>query len=158
MPPSRVWTTWVCRDGTTLPLPRLTSSSTAKWAQVRNVIRRARKVTSSMREVRGVRSAAAARMSLAKAKSDGGIGLLNHTCGLSQIRLSRILGRGCDRLALKDRQHLVARSVSDQAAAIEQQQSIDHAEKRKTMRGDDDRHPLAPNSLQPFQKFAFTTG
>src|SRR5947208_14923047 len=104
-----------------------------------------------MREVRGVRSAAAARMSLAKAKSDGGIGLLNHGYCLRQIRL----GRGCDRLALKDRQDLVARPVSDQAATIEQQQPIDHAEERKAVRGDDDRHPFAANSLQPLQKLAF---
>src|SRR6267154_6455708 len=125
MPPSRVWTTWVCREGTTLPLPRLTSSSTAKWAQTRNTTRRARKVTSSMREVRGVRSAAAARMSLAKAKSDGGIGLLNHGYVLRKIRLGRVLGGRCCRLALKDRQDLVARPVRDQAATIEQQQPID---------------------------------
>src|SRR6266849_1693162 len=108
-----------------------------------------------MREVRGVRSAAAARMSLAKAKSDGGIGLLYHGCGLRKLRLSRVLGRGCDRLALKDRQHLVARPVSNQAAIIEQQQPIDHAEKRKAVRGDNDRHPLAADSLQPLQKLAF---
>src|SRR5947208_6572509 len=104
-----------------------------------------------MREVRGVRSAAAARMSLAKAKSDGGIGLLNHGYSLRQIRL----GRGCDRLALKDRQHLVARPVSDQAATIEQQQAVHHAEKRKAVGGDNDRHPLAADSLQPLQKLAF---
>src|SRR6266446_8991352 len=110
-----------------------------------------------MREVRGVRSAAAARMSLAKAKSDGGIGLLNHGYVLCKIRLSRVLGRGSDRLALKDRQHLVAWPVGDQAAIIEQHQSIDHAEKRKAVRGDDDRHPLAANSLQSFQKLGFAT-
>src|SRR5258706_13019577 len=155
MPPSRLWTTWVNREGITGPLPRLTSSRIAKWAQVRNVTSRARKVTSSMREVRGVRSAAAARMSLAKAKSDGGMGLLYHSCGLPQIGLSRVLGRGCDRLALKDRQNLVARPVSDQPATVEQQQPIDHAEKRKAVGGDDDRHPLAANSLQPLQKLAF---
>src|SRR6266403_4402982 len=103
----------------------------AKSAQVRNTTRRARKVTSSMREVRGVRSAAAARMSLAKAKSDGGIGLLNHGCCLGKIRLRRILGGERDRFALQDRQYLIARPVGDQAAIIEQQQSIDHAEKRK---------------------------
>src|SRR5437899_12430750 len=116
MPPSRVWTTWVCRDGTTRPLPRLTSSRIAKWAQVRNVTRRARKVTSSMREVRGVRSAAAARMSLAKAKSDGGIGLLNHGYVLGKIWLGRVLGWSRRWLALKDRQDLIPRPVSDQAA------------------------------------------
>src|SRR5258705_9963730 len=121
MPPSRDWTTWVWRDGTTLPLHRLSSSSTAKWAQTRNTARRARKVSSSMREVRGVRSAAAARMSLAKAKSDGGIGLLNHGCCLGKIRLGRVLGGRRDRFALQDRQNLVARPVSDQAAVIEQQ-------------------------------------
>src|SRR5438034_815530 len=110
-----------------------------------------------MREVRGVRSAAAARMSLAKAKSDGGIGLLNHGCCLRKTRLSRLLGRGCDRLALKDRQDLVARPVSDQAATIEQQQPIDHTEKRKPVRRDDDGHPLAADSLQPFQKLGFAT-
>src|SRR5436305_1018639 len=38
------------------------------FAQSRKVARSARKMASSMREVRGVRSAAAARMSLAKAK------------------------------------------------------------------------------------------
>src|SRR6266446_3746248 len=108
-----------------------------------------------MREVRGVRSAAAARMSLAKAKSDGGIGLLNHGYGLRKIRLSLVLGRGRSRLALKNRQDLVARPVSDQAAIIEQQQPIDHAEKREAVCGDDDRHPLTANSLQSFQKFAF---
>src|SRR5258705_10471197 len=111
-----------------------------------------------MREVRGVRSAAAARMSLAKAKSDGGMGLLYHGCSLRQIRLSRVLGGGCDWLALKDRQNLVARPVSDQAATVEQQQPIDHAEKRKTVRGEDDGHPLAANGLQPLQKLAFAAG
>src|SRR6266404_5210088 len=110
-----------------------------------------------MREVRGVRSAAAARMSLAKAKSDGGMGLLYHGYGLRKIRLGRVLGWRCRRLALKDCQHLIARTVSDQAAAIEQQQPIDHAEKRKAVRGDDDSHPLAANSLQPLQKLAFAT-
>src|SRR5258708_29038470 len=118
MPPSRVWTTWVCREGTTLPLPRLTSSSTAKCAQTRNATRRARKVSSSMREVRGVRSAAAARMSLAKAKSDGGIGFLNHGYWLGKIRLSRVLGGRCDRVALQDCHDLVSRPVRDQAANI----------------------------------------
>src|SRR6266403_4202561 len=92
----------------------------AKSAQVRNVTSRARKVTSSMREVRGVRSAAADRMSLAKAKSDGGMGLLYHGCGVRQVRLSRVLGRGCDRLALKDRKNLVARPVGDQPARSEE--------------------------------------
>src|SRR6266404_1028311 len=157
MPPSRVWTTWVWRDGTTRPLPRLTSSKIAKWAQTRNTTRRARKVSSSMREVRGVRSAAAARMSLAKAKSDGDIGLLNHGCCLRKIRLNRVLGCGRDRFALKDCQHFVARPVGNQAAIIEQQQAIDHAEKRKAVGGDDDRHPIATDSLQSFQKFGFAT-
>src|SRR6266851_6588196 len=157
MPPSRVWTTWVCRDGTTRPLPRLTSSSTAKCAQTRNAARRARKVNSSMREVRGVRSAAAARMSLANAKSDGGIGFLNHGYCLGKIRLSRVLGGRRDRFALQDGQDFIARAIGDQAAVIEQQQPIDHAEKRKAVGGDDDCHPVATNSLQPFQKLAFAT-
>src|SRR6266404_1492929 len=157
MPPSRVWTTWVWRDGTTRPLPRLTSSKIAKWAQTRNTTRRARKVNSSMREVRGVRSSAAARMSLAKAKSDGGIGFLNHGYCLGKIRLNRVLGGRRGRFALQDRQDFIARAVGDQAAAIEQQQSIDHAEQRKPVGGDDDRHPLATDSLQPFQKFGFAS-
>src|SRR5260221_14745766 len=110
-----------------------------------------------MREVRGVRRAAAARMSLAKAKSDGGIGLLNHGCSLRKIRLSRILGWRRRRFTLKERQYLVSRPVGDQAAIIKQQQSIDHAEQRKPVGGDDDGHPLAANSLQSFQKFAFAT-
>src|SRR5258708_4190595 len=133
MPPSRVWTTWVCRDGTTRPLPRFTSSNTAKCAQTTKTTRRARKLSSSMREVRGVRSAAAARRSLAKAKSDGGMGFLNHGYCLGKIRMSRVLRWGRDRLALKDCQDLVARPVGDQAAIIEQQQSVDHAEKREAM-------------------------
>src|SRR4051812_39754032 len=105
-----------------------------------------------MREVRGVRSAAAARMSLAKAKSDGGIGLLCHGCGLRELRLGRVLSWGCDRLALKDRQDLIPRPVCDQTAIIEQQQPIDHAEEGKPVGGDDDRHSLAANSLQSLQK------
>src|SRR5579863_4881906 len=116
MPPSRLWTTWVCRDGTTRPLPRFTSSNTAKWAQTKNAARRARNVTSSMREVRGVRSAAAARISLAKAKSDGGIGLLHHSRWLRKIGLNRVPGWGRRRFALKERQYLIARPVGDQAA------------------------------------------
>src|SRR6266550_2775079 len=110
-----------------------------------------------MREVRGVRRAAAARMSLAKAKSDGGMGLLNHGYVLRKIRLGRVLGGRRGGLALKDREHLVARPVRDQAATIEQQQPVDHAEERKAVCGDDDRHPLTANSLQPLQKLAFAT-
>src|SRR5260370_3176222 len=101
-----------------------------------------------MREVRGVRSAAAARMSLAKAKSDGGIGFLNHGYCLGKIRLSRVLGGRCDRFSLQDCQDLVARPVGDQAAIIEKQQSIDHHEERKAMGGDDDLPPLTTARLQ----------
>src|SRR4051794_34014663 len=136
IPPSRVWTTWVWRDGTTRPLPRFTSSKTAKWAQTTNVKRRARKANSSMREVRGARSAAAARMSLAKAKSDDGIGLLHQGCSLGEIRLRVAVGWRCRRFTLEDSQHLVAWPIRDQAAIVEQQQAIDHAEERKPVGGD----------------------
>ncbi len=80
---------------------------------------------------------------------------LNHGYCLGKIRLSRVLGGRRDRFALQDGQDFIARAVGDQAAVIEQQQPIDHAEKRKAMGGDDDGHPLAADSLQPFQKFGF---
>src|SRR3954452_11863407 len=126
MPPSRLWTTWVCRDGTTRPLPRLTSSRIAKCAQSKNVSNSARNVSNSMREVRGVRKPAAARMSLAKAKSDD-IGLL-HIGGVREIRRNRVLRRGRGRFTLQQRQDFVTRPVGHQAATIEQQQPIHHAE------------------------------
>src|ERR1700739_1899690 len=152
MPPSRLWTTWVCRDGTTRPLPRLTSSRIAKCAQTRNVTRRPREVSSNMREVRGVRRLAAARMSLAKAKSDCGMGLLNHGCSLRKIGLGRAFGWGWRRFALQERQNLVSRSVGDQAAVVKQQQSVHQAEQRKPVGGDDDGHPIGTDRLQAFQK------
>src|ERR1700720_2099626 len=99
-----------------------------------------------MREVRGVRSAAAARMSLAKAKGDGGIGVLNHGYCLRKIRLNRVLGCGGDRFALKDCAAFVPRPAGNQASTTEQQQAIDHAEKRKAVCRDDDRHPIATDS------------
>jgi len=105
-----------------------------------------------MREVRGVRRLAAARMSLAKAKSDCGMGLLNHGCSLRKIRLGRTLGWGRRRFALQERQNLVSRSVGDQAAVVKQQQSVHQAEQRKPVGGDDDGHPIGTDRLQAFQK------
>src|SRR4029078_6263440 len=132
IPPSRLCTTWVCCDGTTRPLPRLTSSSTAKCAQIRKAAKSPRKENSSMREVRGVRRAAAARMSLAKAKSEVAMEIPGYGCRLCRFGVDRVLvqgsrGRGRG-FPLQDCQHLVARSVSDQAAVIKQQQPIDHVE------------------------------
>src|SRR3977135_1106577 len=156
MPPSRVWTTWVWRDGTTRPLPRFTSSKTAKWAQTRNDKRSARNANSSMREVRGVRSAAAARMSLAKANSDDGIGLLHQSC-LREIWLRVAVRWGCRRFTLEDGQDLVARPIRDQTAIVEQQQTIDHVQQREAMCRDDDRHLLSADRFKALQEFSFTT-
>src|SRR5882672_6601092 len=155
IPPSSVCTTWVCREGTTRPLPRLTSSRIAKCAQTRNATSMARKVISSIREVRGVRSAAAARISLAKAKSDDDIWLFDQGCSWRDIRLCGGGVRRSGRLSLQDRQDLVAWSVGDQTAVVEQQQAVDHVEKREAMGGDDDRHPFVAQCLQPFKEFAF---
>src|SRR4029453_10185012 len=98
----------------------------------------ARKACSSMREVRGVRIAAAARMSFAKAKSDAGIGILHQGCARRDSGLSHGFGGSCRRLALQQSEDLVPRSVRNQPAVVEQQQTIDHSEKRKAMGGDDD--------------------
>src|SRR4029079_14134648 len=156
IPPSRLWTTWVCCDGTTRPLPRLTSSSTAKCAHIRKAAKSARKENSSIREVRGVRRAAAARMSFAKAKSEVAMEIPRYGCRLCRFGLDRVLlqgGRGWrHRFALQDRQHLVAGSVSDQTAIVKQQQPVDHIEEREAVCRNDDRHPLAANGLQSLQK------
>src|SRR4029079_2440295 len=147
IPPSRLWTTWVCCDGTTRPLPRLTSSSTEKCAHIRKAAKSARNENSSMREVRGVRSGAAARMSLAKAKSEVAMALPHCCCRLGRFGLDRILLRGSrsrsHRLSLQNSQHLVARSVRDQPAIIKQKQPVDHVKQRETVRRNNDRHPLA---------------
>src|SRR5205085_7974412 len=108
---------------------RLTSSSTAKCAHIRKAAKSARNENSSMREVRGVRSAAAARMSFAKAKSEVAIVIPRYGCSLCRFGLDRILLQGSrgHGLSLQDRQHLVAWPISDQPTIIKQQQPVDHA-------------------------------
>src|SRR5262245_11473284 len=133
MPPSRLWTTCVRREGITFPLPRLTSSRMAKCAHPRNTASNAMEVKRSMRDVRGVRSSAAARMSLANAKSDCDTGLhgSRRTRGRWNRRwrsLLRGLGWGDWRrlvgIALEQGQNLVARAIGDEAPAIKQQQAV----------------------------------
>src|SRR6266567_3805688 len=159
IPPSRLWTTWVCCDGTTRPLPRLTSSRTAKCAHIRKAAKSARNENSSMRDVRGVRMAAAARMSFAKAKSEEAIDVPRNGCRLCRFWLDRVLlqgswGRG-HRFALQNSQHLVARSVSDRAAIVKQQQPVDHIKEREAVRRNDDRHPLVANGFKAFEELSF---
>ena len=155
MPPSRVWTTWVCRDGTTRPLPRLTSSSTAKCAQTRNATSRARNVNSSMREVRGVRSAAAARMSLAKAKSDGGIGLLHQWLSMQISVGSRSRPEPAHGLPCR-----IAITLSRGPSAT--RRPLSNSSSRSTMLSSERRWVemmivirSSRMRLQPFQKFGF---
>src|SRR5712672_660578 len=160
IPPSRLWTTWVCCDGTTRPLPRLASSSTAKCAHIRKAAKSARNENSSIREVRGVRRPAAARMSFAKAKSEVAIVIPRYGCRLCRFGLYRVLLQGSRSrghgFSLQDSQHLVARPIGDQPAVIKQQQPVDHIEEREAVRRNNDRHPLAANSLQSLQKLRLT--
>src|SRR6185436_18628889 len=107
---------------------------------------------SSMREVRGVRSLAAALMSLAKAKSVD-IGLCHDVWRLHAKRLRGAFNRR--RFSLQQRQHLVAGTVGHEAAVVEQQQAIDHVEQGRAMRGDDDRHRSLAQGLQPLEEFGF---
>src|SRR6185437_4754345 len=141
-PPSRLCTTCIWRDGTTRPLPRLTSSRTAKCAQVTPITSSANETHRSMRDVRGVRSSTAARMSFAKAKSDD---ILSRLRGHHAGRERGGGGRGTGRFPaalLQQRDYLVARAVGDQPAALEQQKAIDEAEDREAVRRDDDGHLL----------------
>src|SRR6516165_1778957 len=57
------------------------------------------------------------------------------------------------RLGLKETKNFVPRSVGDQTTTIEQQQTIDHAEQRKAMRGDDDGHSRVIEGFQALKKF-----
>src|SRR5262245_36499211 len=164
MPPSRLWTTCVRREGITLPLPRLTSSRIAKCAHVRKTASSAMEAKSSIRDVRGVRSSAAARISLAKAKSDCDTGLhggrrasgrwnrrwRSLLRGLRSRSLRRLVG-----VALQQGQNLVARSVGDEAPAIKQQQTVDQREQGQTMGRDDDGHLAVGQPLQPLKELRF---
>src|SRR5258706_2507979 len=95
-----------------------------------------------MREVRGVRRAAAARMSLAKAKSDGGIGLLNHGYVLRKIRLGRALGGRRLMPFPKGRPEPVSMPIPRPAGTIEQPATVAHTEKAAAARRDPCHHNL----------------
>src|SRR6185437_4637313 len=138
MPPSSDCTTWVCCDGTTLPLPRLTSSSTAKWAQTRNVAISPAAANSTMREVRGVRKSIAARMSLENVKSD---------CDIGRPR-SRLRGRA----GAQPRQDLFGGTVGDDLAVVEHQDPVDQRQQRRTMGRNDDGHLALGENLQAFEE------
>src|SRR4051812_2728121 len=144
MPPSSDCTTWVCRDGTTLPLPRLTSSSTAKCAQTMDVTSSPNAVNSSMREVRGVRSSTAARISFEKAKSD---------CAIGRPR------RGCRRhsLGTQPRQNLIGGTVGNDFAVVEHQNAIDQREQRRTVGRNDDGHFSLGQELQALEEFGLAS-
>src|SRR4249919_734923 len=116
-PPSSDWMTCIWREGMTRPWPRLTSSRMAKWAQVVPVTMSRIIAASSIRDVRGVRSSAAARTWLAKAKSDSRNGLYSF-CG--DDRLGH-LGRP----ASEHRDNLVSRTIGNQLAALEQENPVD---------------------------------
>ncbi len=112
MPPSSDCTTWVWRDGTTLPLPRFTSSSTAKCAQSRNTTSRPVTVINNIRAVRGVRISMAARTSFENAKSDCDID--RPPRGLRSLRLRT-----------QARQDLIGGTVGDDLAVVEHENAID---------------------------------
>src|SRR5262245_45869904 len=145
MPPSRLCRTWVCRDGTTRPLPRLTSSSSAKCAQVSPAAINARIDARRIRDVRGVPSSDAARTSLKNARSDGRIRF--HRCGR--------LERRAPFDGLETRNDLVARSVRDNVSALEHKQAIHARQHRHPMRRDKNRHVALSQQLQAFDEFRF---
>src|SRR5262249_54424064 len=136
--------TCIWREGITLPWPRLTSSRMAKCAQVVPVTSRRTTAASSMREVRGVRSSAAARTWLAKVKSDSRNGL--HSFGIRR-RLGD-LGRA----AAQHRDHLVARPVGDELAALEQQDAVNKGEQRQAVRGNQDGHVIGGYVFEPLEE------
>src|SRR6185436_13213141 len=124
MPPSRDWTNWVSREGTTRPLPRVTSSRTAKCAHIKPTTIIAMVAVRSRRAVRGVRISAAARISLANAKSDRciasahgrqpagmGVDWLHAGAAGGSLRLRSLVA------GLEHREDLVARAVRHQAAS-----------------------------------------
>src|SRR5262245_10244636 len=149
IPPSSDWMTWVWREGMTLPLPRLTSSSTAKCAHTMKVAISASDDVSRMREVRGVRSSVAARTSLANAKSERCIGLAR-----GELRRRRLLRRPLGRLtaALEHGHDAGLRTVGDETAALEQQQPVDHVEERQAVRRDDDGDLAVAERAQPLEE------
>ena len=108
--------------------------------------------------MRGAHKAAAARISLAKAKSVEGALNVCAWLPLCRFRLDRVLQGSGSRghgFGLQDRQHLVARSVSQQTAIVKQQQPIDHVEKREAVCRNDDGHPLIANGFQALQELGF---
>src|SRR3569833_2253407 len=146
MPPSRLCTTCIWREGRTRAVPRLTSSSTAKCAQMMPTTISAMVVPSRISEARGVFSSAAARTSLAKEKSE--------------LRRGSRIGVGALRrsLVLQPRDHVIARAVGQEFALFEHQKAVDQREQRQTMGGDDDRHVPLLQCFQPFEEFRLAAG
>src|SRR5262245_58883543 len=141
-PPSSDCRTCICRAGMTRPWPRLTSSRMAKCAQVVPVTSRRTTAASSMREVRGVRSSAAARTWLAKVKSDSRNGL--HSLRSRLGDLGRITAQHSD--------HLFAWAVGNKPPALEQEDAVDEGEKRQAMRGDEDGHVIGGDVFEPCEE------
>src|SRR5262245_12000480 len=141
-PPSSDCRTCICRAGMTRPWPRLTSSRMAKCAQVVPVTSRRTTAASSMREVRGVRSSAAARTWLAKVKSDSRNGLYSLSSRLGNL----------GRTAAQHRNHLFTRAVGNKSPALEQEDAVDKGEQRQAMRGNEDGHVIGGDVLEPCEE------
>src|SRR4029077_2844709 len=144
IPPSRLCTIWIWRDETTLPLPRLTSSSTAKCAQTTPVIISAMTAARRSRDVTGVASSDAARISLTKAKSD---------CRIFR-RCLRLDGRPL-RESLQLGENLIPGPVCDKQTLLKNQQAVDQRQQREAVSRYDDGHVAVRQNLQAFEKFCF---
>ena len=123
---------------------------------------------SSMREVRGVRSSTAARISLANAKSDCATGtnaspgeVYRLHCALpagSVVRRCAASGAlaGAGLFALPEAERSpFARAIGNEPALVKQQQTVDQGEQRQPMGRDDDRHLAVRERLQPLEELGF---